>query len=248
MTARNPQQTAYPSVPWRAHLEQLRSGPLNGTRWEQGDHILIAAPTRAGKTTMMQQLVQLRSHVVVFVSKLNDPVFAREFKGWTILREWPKGGPPAYENRILLWPKPVKNNKDATIANQRRVFHEALEHINSQGKRTVVFDEALYWSDPQFLNMGHWISYMHFNGRSSGITLVTLAQRPAWIPVIVGASVTHAFIARTMHADDRKRLGDMGGIDAREVAANLDRLPTRHDYVYVNPQGDAAPVVVNTRH
>lgn len=226
------------------HLTQMRHG---AQRWEQGDHILIAAPTKAGKTTLMSKLIGMRGHKVIFVTKQKDETFAREFKDWDVLREWPKGGPPPWMTHILLWPKAVKYNKAATIANQRRVFHNALERINSEGNRTVVFDETLYLTDPKLGGLGNWLSYLAYHGRSSGITLVALTQRPAWIPVIVYSSVTHAYIARTRDRNDTKRLADMGGIDTKEVAGVLQDLPTRHDYVYLNPQGDAVPSIVNTR-
>lgn len=244
MTETQTKRAGYEAVPWRDHLRRMYKGP---DRWEQGDHILIAAPTKAGKTTLMSKLVRMRSHVVILVTKQRDSTFRDEFKDWTIMREWPRNGPDPWENRILLWPKAVHGNKDATIANQRRVFGRALQHINDEGNRCVVFDETLYLTDPKYTNLGGWLSYLHYHGRSSGISLVSLTQRPAWIPVVVYSSVTHAYIARTRDRNDQKRLADMGGIDAREVGHNLNALTSRHDYVYLNPQGDAEPAIVNTR-
>lgn len=234
----------YAPVPFARHIEQMRAGEH---RWEQGDHILIAAPTKAGKTTLMRRLVDIRSHVVVLVTKKRDDTFADDFKGWTILEEWPKGGPRPYETKILLWPKHVRGSMAATIANQRRVFHDMLQHVADEGRRCVVFDECLYLSDPKYGGLATWISYLHYHGRSNKLTLVTLTQRPAWIPVTVYANITHAYIARTRDRKDQARLADLGGIDAKEVGANLSALPSRHDYVYLNPQGDAEPAIINTR-
>lgn len=228
----------YPQESWRDHLSKLR--------WTQGDHILISAPTKAGKTTLMRSLVEKRSHVVVFVSKMKDPTFEAEFKGWTILREWPKGGPKPYETRILLWPKPGKTLKE-TIMNQRVVFRNALDAISREGNRCVVIDESLMMNDPRLVGLGNEIGLLHYYGRSAGISMVDLTQRPSWIPKVIYSSVTHAYIARTRDAQDAKRLADMGGVDARELAANLLVLPNRHDYVYVNPQGDAPSTIINTR-
>ena len=229
----------YTPVPWRAHLSSLQ--------WEQGDHILIAAPTKSGKTTMVRHLLSKRSHVVIFVSKLKDPTFLTEYKGWTILEEWPKDGPKPWETRILLWPKAEKT-LGATLAKMRRVFAYALDSIAHEGKRCVVIDEGLMFTDPKYLGFGSEVGMLHYFGRSSGISMVTLTQRAAWIPVVVYSSVTHAYIARTRDRNDHKRLADLGGgLDLTRVRDTLTRLPSRHDYLYLNPQGDATPVVVNTR-
>ena len=228
----------YPAVPWQTHLKSLR--------WDQGDHLLISAPTKAGKTTMMRTLVQKRSHVVVFVSKMKDPTFKSDFKDWTILREWPRGGPPGYETRILLWPK-TGDTLAETLREQRRVFGQALDRISKEGNRCVVIDESLMMSDPKLIGLGTQIGMLHYYGRSAGISMVNLTQRPAWIPKVIYSSVAHAYIARTRDIQDMKRLSDLGGVDARELSANISRLPSRHDYIYVNPQGDAPAAILNTR-
>jgi len=230
--------TTYERTPWNEHLSSLR--------WKQGDHMLISAPTNAGKTTMARRLIEKRSHVIFFVSKMKDPTFVNDFKGFDRLTSWPKGGPRAYQNRILLWPTPEKITTD-TLAKQRDVFREAINAILHQGNRCIVIDESLMMTDPQFIGLGKEIGLAHYYGRSAGITMLDLTQRPSWIPRVIYSSVSHAYIASTKDRDDAKRLSEMGGVDAKEVGHNLMRLPTRHDYVYLNPLGDAAPTVVNTR-
>lgn len=225
--------------PFRDHYKELD--------WKQGEHIFIAGPTSAGKTTLMSKLVPKRSHVVVFVTKLHDETFKNEFNGWARLEEWPKEGPPAWQNRILLWPKAVKNDMAATLDKQRRVFSDAMNRIHTQGNRCVVVDEMLMFCDTRILNLGNQVGMLHYYGRSHGISMLTLTQRPAWIPRVVMSSVTHAYVAKTTDNEDIKKLSEMGGVDKREVAGNLMRLPDRHDYVYLNPQGDSPSVVVNTR-
>lgn len=235
-------------MPWRNLYAQMRQGPKDAGRWEQGDHLFVSAPTKAGKTTLVSKILPLRARVVVFVSKLKDDTFKREFKGWTILHEWPKGGPKSWQTHILLWPKAVDNDLDATTAVQRAVFHDALNRISTIGNWCVVIDETLMFSDPKYIGLGKQVGQLHYFGRSSGLTMVTLSQRPAWIPRVIMSSVTHAFVARIMDADDAKRLGDLGGnINKRAIVEALGNLPTRHDYLYLNPQGDASPVIVNTR-
>lgn len=231
---------AYAREKWRDHLRRLE--------WRQGEHVLISAPTGSGKTALMSTLVQRRSHSVVFVSKRTDETLMRDFKGWEILRDWPKGGPRGYQQRILLWPWSgrVKTLAEALTV-ERDVFGRALDDIARQGNRCVVVDESLMMTDPRLVGLGTQIGLLHYAGRSAGISVVDLTQRPAWIPKVIYSSVTHAYISRTRDMQDMKRLSDMGGVDAKELGANLMRLSDRHDFVYVNPQGDATPSVVNTR-
>jgi len=233
----------FAAQPFADHMRQMRS---RGAGWEQGDHVLIAAPTKAGKTTLAAKLLPARSHAVIFVTKLKDPTFELEFKDWTRLEAWPKGGPKPYQNKILLWPKPEKT-MDGTKLKQRDVMGTALDAIATEGNRCVCIDECLYMADPTYLGLGKEIGMLHYFGRSSGISMLTLAQRPAWIPKIIYGSVTHAYVARTRDVQDAKRLADFGGIDAKELAANAALLQTRHDYVYINPQGDSVPRVINSR-
>lgn len=228
----------YPRKSWQSHLQTVG--------WKQGEHVLICAPTGAGKTTMVASLAQKRAHTVILVSKMKDPTFAKEFKSYKRLTEWPRGGPRTYENRVLLWPTPEKTVKE-TLMKQREVFAHALNEITRQGNRCVVVDESLMMTDPKLIGLGTEIGMMHYYGRSAGISMVDLTQRPSWIPKVIYSSVSHAYIARTRDALDLKRLGDMGGIDSREARMNIELLPARQDYLYLNPTGDAVPHVVNTR-
>lgn len=228
----------YPTEEWQHHLRRLK--------WRQGEHVLISGPTSAGKTTLAASLLPRRSHVVMLVTKMKDPTFANEYRDWERLEKWPRGGPLNYQRRILLWPKPEKTTA-ATIAKQRDIMRETMDAILHEGGRCVCVDEGLYFSDPMFLNLKAELGMLHYTGRSAGISMVTLAQRPFYLPKIVLSSITHGYFARTRDKDDLKRLADIGSVDAKEVAANLAVLKDRHDYVYLNPQGDGASSIVNTR-
>jgi hypothetical protein len=228
---------SYPSVPFGQHMEDLK--------WSQGDHVLLAAPTKCGKSTLAARLVTRRSHVVSFVCKLRDDTMDNEYRGWRRYERWPKHV-PSYDQRILLWPKPERTLA-ATRAKQRFIFREALDSIQREGRRTIVIDEGLYMCESKMLNLGDEIGMLFYFGRSAGITMVMLSQRPAWIPKVVYSSSTHAWIARTRDKQDLQRLSDFGGIDAVEIGSALKTLPRRHDFLYLNPQGDAQPAVINTR-
>ena len=226
--------------PWPQHLD--------GLRWAQGDHALIAAPTNAGKTTLARHLLRKRSHAVVMVTKLHDPTISTDYQDYERITAWP---PKPWQRKVLLWPKPKKTLND-TVKHQREIFGQAFNDI-TLGDSTgwsgwgVFVDESHYMTVQNLLRLGIEIGMMHHVGRSAGISMLTATQRPAWIPKIIYSSVTHAYIARTRDPMDLKRLSDLANIDPKHVARTVSGLADRHDYVYLNPQGDASPRIVNTR-
>lgn len=228
----------FPDQRFADHLRRLK--------WEQGDHLILAAPTKAGKTTLAAKLLEKREYVVVLVSKPKDPAFGKEFKGYETVREWGKNGPPQYAKKVLLWPKAGKTLRE-TRDIQRDIFKDALDAMGREGNRCIVVDESHWITSREFCGLGPEIAILHHQGRTSGISMVNLTQRPAWIPKIIYSSVTHAYVARTRDRDDLRSLSNLGGIDPKEVQESVASLGTRHDYVYLNPQGDAVPVVINTR-
>jgi AAA domain len=223
---------------WADHLTNLP--------WRQGEHILIAAPTGSGKSRLAADVVEKRGHVVNFITKTKDPLFSGViYKDWVRAFDWLPGKSfKPWDNRVLLWPKELETMK-ATRDNQEEVFSRALEDINKRGGWCLVFDELHYMSDPHFLGLASEIAILHHMGRSNNISLVSLTQRPAWIPKIIYSSVSHAYIGRTRDQADLKRLADLGGIDGKLIAQAVSELPTRHDFLYVNPMGDKDPVIVN---
>lgn len=226
----------YERVPWKEHLANLD--------WRQGEHILIAAPTGSGKSTLAQQLVQRRGYVATFATKPSDPTLDREFADWDVIQKWNEL--KAYMTRVIVWPK-YDRTPDEMIEKHRLVFGDALNRIIKAKNWCVLIDETHYMSDREFLNLYKHIAFLHHMGRSSGISAVTLTQRPAWIPKIIYSSASHAYIARTKDASDLKRLADLGNVDPKELQHNVANLPTRFDFVYVNPHGDSPPVIVNAR-
>jgi len=225
----------YPRQSWEEHLARLQ--------WKQGEHILIAAPTGGGKTYLAQQLARRRGHVVMFATKPYDLTLIKEYKDWDHIEDW--NGLRAYMNRVVVWPK-YKGDTTDMIGVHKAIFSHALNKIIKARNWAVLFDEMHYMSDREFLNLHREVAYIHHMGRSSGISAIDCMQRPAWVPKIIYSSVSHAYIARTKDPDDLKRLANFGNVDPKELAYNVANLPTRFDFVYVNPQGDSPPVIVNT--
>lgn len=213
---------------------------MESMRWKQGEHILIASPTGSGKTTLAAQLIRKRDRVVVLASKSHDETIRQSFRDCEIIREWP----PRYDSkRVVLWPR-NRGDQAELINVQREEFLKCFNGVGKWGGWCMLIDES-HWVS-QFLHLDKNIAIMHHQGRSSGVSMVVCTQRPAWIPRIVYSSVSHVFLGQTASHDDQKALASMGGIHSKDVFDTLSRIG-RHDLLYLNPMGDHAPVVINTR-
>jgi energy-coupling factor transporter ATP-binding protein EcfA2 len=239
----------------------MRPGPetmrqLNRLRstWEQGEHVVISGATKSGKTALARHIVQLRydngGSVVVFVAKPNrDETITEDYlnNGFTRWKSFKK--PSSWERRVLLWPDTSKLRTDAEkLKLQKEIFLDAFDKINDKGKWTLQIDEGLYTCDPTFLNMSSNLAMSHAIGRSNFLSVVTLMQRPANVPLIIYGSASHAFVGRTREETDRKRLAELGARESsRELQAMIGRN-ARHDFTWIPVAPDWPAETINLAH
>lgn len=220
--------------------------------WRQGEHVLVSGGTGSGKTILARHLdeirLQRRGFVIVFVCKLRtDETIVNDYSGWTRWKKWKKNAAP-HENKILLWPDTTGLPARAARELQRDIFRDAIDGITIQGKWTVHIDEGLYFCSSRYMNMEDDLALMQQMGRSSGITCVTLTQRPAHLPLVVYSSASHAFIGRARETTDVKRLSELGAQEsAKELAARI-RSQGRHDFLWVPVAPDWESESMNLRN
>ncbi len=195
--------------------------------WDHGEHVTCIGPTGVGKTTLTTRLLTVRTWIVGLISKPVDPAIRAlvRTQGFKIIKEWP---PDREVRRILLWPN---LDKPEQVANQRYQFDRALRGIYNERNWTVWINEARYVAD--FLRLKSLMVLYWTQARSLGISLVTEAQRPAWIPLEAYSQATHLFLWRTGDERDLVRMGALNGANAGIVASVVSQLE-RHQFLYVN--------------
>jgi len=220
---------APPHEPWRAFHSRFVAS------WKQGQHVLFVGPAGSGKTVAARTLARDRQFVVVLGTKMRDSEMqAYMAEGYTRVEDWP---PPQKalrlddtgSIRIVLWPK-IKSRAD--LRRHRPKYAAALDSMLVDGGWTLVADEGLWLSDRNGLNLPDHLSAIAYTGRSSGVTLMMLVQRPRGVPVHTWSNASHCFVWHGGNTDDQRELASLGTIPPKEVQVAVHGL-TGHQFLYL---------------
>lgn len=197
--------------------------PWFAGEWKQGDHVTVVGPTGCGKTTLVREILPIRTWNVVVATKPKDPLL-KTFKGYRVTHDWPVED---YYRHVLYW----HPSKPSELSKQREAIKRLLEDVYERGGWTIYLDEARYITD--FLKLGSLCELMWMQLRSSNATLIASAQRARHIPLLAYNQATHLFLGRENDAGNIERMAEFDGANKRELTAILGNLD-RHDLLYVN--------------
>lgn len=196
----------------------------------KAQHVTLVGPTSQGKSTLALQLIKERarlrgSHVVVFATKPRDRSLSKLGRDpeWAIVRKWP----PGYgQERVIFWP-PFGDVKSVTNRH-REVMGDVLADVFHEGNRVVYFDEAYYMA--QDLDCEPIMRKMWQMGRSQNLIVVAGTQRPVAVPRPMFSECAWFFAFRTSDDDELRRVGELGGTDAK-MLRSIIRTLRPHEFV-----------------
>lgn len=225
---------------------------LSRFRWKQGEHVSAIGPTGLGKSTFILELCHHRGTVGSANANWNAAVVATKPAGgdktiqalarqpeWSLIRKWP----PAWDERmVVFWPTWRSRKDDAA---QAKAIQRMMDDAFSGRNRTVIIDELAYVC--RKFGMGDQLKDWWQQGRSVGVSLVGLIQRPAWVPLDVYSQPEHLFFWRTQDEADLRRITGLGGMASAEVRAAVSTLD-RYAVLYANTRtGQLLRTMANPR-
>lgn len=224
MAVADPQTEAVPTP----YLEWHRFHRYMQGTWEQGDHVTVIAPTNWGKTTLMAELLSIRTYIAAFGVKGQDRSMEKLIRELGLYRT--KTWQPDVSHRACLWPD-IKGAGANHRKHQRDIFAGAMDSIYRSGGWCCFFDEVSYLSDT--LKLDDELKFLLNQGRSSFITVVGCTQRPAFIPLAFYDQATHLFIGKDTDHRNVTRLSELTGNARKVVASEIPALP-KYTFLYVN--------------
>ena len=218
-------------VPWSV------LGPEFAAVWGRADpnnpepeHAEIIGMNGSGKTYLLMKLLQDRmivrnSHIILVVTKRADKVFA--LLGWPIVREIRE---LRKYRQCIYWPQ------TNLIGRQRRAFHEArireflTRYWVPESNRVIAFDEIAY-IESLSPDVKELIAMYWREGRSNGITVVAMKQRPQGVQRDMSSETWWTFAFVPKDRNDAERFAELFG-NKRDWLPVFDQMdPDNHEFL-----------------
>lgn len=222
-----------PRVPWPAFLELFRHGPDGFT---QGDHVTIIAANGQGKTTIALEVVETRKYVLGLFTKPRDPIIdALVSRGWrrTSSLDIRVENGELVDRRVAFHPVFRHGTIREKRQRQGRAIKEALDYAFEAGGWCVLADESIWLV--RHLKLGDELEAYWYQGRTSKISLVAVAQRPRHVPLAALSQAEHIFLGRIGDVEDVRRFGEIGGVIDPALIRQAVRELERYEFLYIAP-------------
>lgn len=218
-----------------------------GREFHQGDHVTIVGTTGTGKTHLALAVAEIRGYVILIACKPDDPLIKDAVAHGYWLNPTDKLEVPYVDNRplhrrVIYWPRLSESERrkipqhlilQTEKRHQRPRVGAAIGYVRNNKHWCIVVDEGTWVC--KSLRLQGDIDDALIQFRTLNASLIILGQRPSWMGQFVMSQPTHLFLFQTSHAEDRKSLGDISGVDTqivRELVGRLDHQ--RHEFLYIN--------------
>jgi len=221
-----------------------------GQRWEPGQHLSVVAPTGAGKTTLVSQLLGLRRYVLAIDPKGGDTNLSA--LGWPRLDTWPgdkkvaamvqknDAANPSMPSRYLVGPIVRHHSERETLL---KTMGETMDGAFNLGGFTVYCDELQLATDPRLSpGIRAKVDRLLVAARDRGVSFVSSYQAPSWVTPHAGRMSTWYAVSYTRDVDTIDKIaGNMGRPRAEMRGAIQGLDPFTWMFVGRDPN---APIVV----
>lgn len=204
-------------------LQPLIKAELTGNL-KQGNHVLIAAPTGGGKTTLGTKGILPMFHEVADILVLDttaDPGLS------SFGKPYQKYGKIKGLRRLSV--------SDLSPASTEKI-HKAMNRAYKQGRCVIFIDEVRHIVDGQFLGLKAAAESLLLFSRKRENIVVGLTQAPRWIPSAFYDQTRLQFIFRIRDKRSMLRLAEIGG-DTETLKRIVPTL-AKYEFAYVNSDGD----------
>lgn len=239
----------------RLWIEEYTRPEFLAERWhyQPGNHVTILAPTDYGKTTFTTQLLEYTAGpklpVLNFALKPRDAVMKAECQrqGWKIVRNWPPmimGRP----NGWALWPRQIGDPDDDDLRMApliRKALMWAYRNARKQGRSGVIVNADEMEEIQRLLAVigrASMLRGLYRRMRSNGGGLWTGCQAPRWLVTDAYSQAQHLFLGNDPEERNRKRFGEIGGVDPKIVERAVVQLPDYH-WLYLRRKGRVMCIV-----
>jgi hypothetical protein len=224
--------------------------------YRPGEHVSLIAPTQNGKTTMIFDLLANTSTdwctvpPVMLVAKPKDPVVSGglaqlgyvETPRWPPKKKWFSERPPGYG----FWPPHLRDVRaEVNNAHLAKQFRAPLHELFWKGDSVVVADEVYHLT--AVLGLSEPLTQHWTQGAGMGSGLWSATQKPSGtqqgsVPSFMYNSPTHTFLGRDPDERNRKRFGEIGGVDPRFLSETVLGL-RKYEWLYIHRDGPTMCVV-----
>lgn len=221
-------------------------------RWEQGEHLNVAGPTGAGKTTFCTGVLEhCRNWVIGLDAKGGDRTLAAT--GWPRITggrdrfgQWL----PSEHRKAIRDGQPLRlvvGKRAASFADLRINWARQsalMETIFVEGKWTLYLPDLQLLTDPGLGNISINANMMWIAARDRYVSLVSDMQEFSWTPRLA-RSMPRWFVAGyTRDLDSVKAMATSAGRDNAEVRGMIQALKLRPYSWLVFSNNPRDPVVV----
>lgn len=218
------------------HIPWSELGPSFIKAWGYPDgkfdpeHLEIIGPSGSGKTffeaTILQERVAARNSGVVFIAtKPADKTILQ--LGWPIVSSWEE---VQAHRQCIFWPKTKLqgSKREQYLAGK---IEELLARLWTEGSNNIIVFDEIATSEGLSPEMKKMIAMYWREGRSMGITIVAMKQRPQGVQRDMHSETVWTVLFAPKDADDAERYAQLMG-DKRgyiPILASLDR--NKHEFI-----------------